>query len=517
MNCGLAALEKIAQLKNVSAFTLIHLGRDNDLNLYFFKVNDLKDLVRVQRPAIFHQKDHFVYVKNGEAMPDGEYTGHVIGPAVLGRVLSMAEAKTVNGGKNFLTGKNSDGDKVGNGALGTILSVVAATVGNIIAPGSGFPIGATIGGALGGGVGNTITGDNPLIGAATGALEGFGVGKIGGALGAGASTATKTGTQAAFQNAISGGIGSGIGATAPSAASGAAGLAGASGAFGNAVSNAVGSGVGTATAPSFTPSAFNPSFSLSSIPLASGSGASAPSASTVASGASNNGLLANIGKTATSAIGKSFTDNPIGSAAALAGGVGVFGSKAPAYTAAAPAENYSAVQQFLGKDPATVANTNLAQAGSAQNLDYVNTSIQDLQKQFTGNNDRTMNSINTAYDNQRQQLTHQYAQAGQNLANSSELQDKVNQLEQKRTNDVTLAQQELQDQALGQAIQVKQQALSQAMQAGQWNQTLAYQLASLTGDQQNLQYAIANNDYTSFQQIMGKLMTMGIPQTVKIT
>jgi hypothetical protein len=92
----------------------------------------------------------------------------------------------------------------------------------------------------------------------------------------------------------------------------------------------------------------------------------------------------------------------------------------------------------------------------------------------------------------------------------------MSQLEQKRAQDLSNAQAEVQNQALGQAIQVKQQALSAGLQSGQWNQSIAMQLAQLTGDQQNLQYAIANNDYQSFQQIMGKLLTLGIPQQVKL-
>ncbi len=546
LNCGLSALEKIVDLKNVSAFTLVHLGRDNGLNLFFFKVNDLADLPRVQRPAIFHQKDHFVYVKNGEAMPDGEYTGHVIGSQVLGghcRILSMAEAKVITGGKNFLTGENKDGVKEGGGALGSILSVVGAVVGTLILPGVGTALGASlsagaggaIGGAIGGGVGSAITGDNPYLGAGLGALGGVGIG--GGIAGAGAASTAQGATlgskiagfgQGAFNslshpiaslgaggNAIAtGGIQSAAtqaaafgGATAlPSntaayaAGGGASGLA--SG-LSNAVGSAVGSGSAAAVNPIFqsTANSFTPAsgFSLSSFPSLS---TSAPAAS---SGGTSGASVGSSGA-GSAATGASSLLNGVNPVLAGAGLIGTLGSKTPTMEGSATG-NYSAAKTFLGD----TAYKQLETPTSNTLLSYINTPIADLQNQFTQNNQRTLNTINTAYDNQKAQLVHQYAQAGQNLANSSELQDKVGQLEQKRTNDLTLAQQELTDQALGQAIQVKQQALSSSLQQGQYDSNTAMDLAKLIGEDQVLAHAIATNDYQTFQGVMGKILTAGLP------
>ncbi len=564
LNCGISALEKLTPVKNVSAFTLIHAARDNGLNLFVFKVNDLADLPRVQRPAIFHQKDHFVYVNNGEPMPVGEYTGHVIGPAVLGRVIGLSEAKFITGGKNFLTGENKDGVKEGGGALGAILTVVGGIAGTLI---GGPGLGAAIGGAIGGAGGNAIVGDNPLIGAATGALGGYGVGMGLGALGvgqvgAGASAAATGGLEGALgpsgnalnpalytgANAtgagVSGALDTGLNASVASSTAGLGGILSGEGSSLGGAALANGSGLpNLATTPdAFTPTAYSSGNSEGLIGSQGPQGnafnqiannASGNSSATAPQTAANDAFsqaqsIATAAPTPTvpaptsllnkagSMVSNAVTSNPIGAAATAAGALGVFGSTPPAYTSPTPGANYDSLSSSLANTPQGQANSTFGLAATTQNTDYVNTSIPDLQKQFTANNQRTLDTINTAYDNQKQQLVHQFAQAGQNTANSSELQTKVDQLEQKRTNDLTLAQQESQDQALGQAIQVKQQALSQGMQAGQWNQTLAMQLASLTGDQQNLQYAIANNDYTSFQQIMGKLMTMGIPQTVSL-
>lgn len=537
INCGVSALSKLSKLKNISAFTLVHMARDNGLDLSVFKVNKLEDLPRVIRPAIFHQKDHFIYVRPDEALPEGEYTGYVLGTVVLGRVIGLSEAKFITGQKNFLTGKNKDGEQTGHGALIDIIAVAASIItvnplvgaaisagggaieraqnqdvlGSPYNPGAiavdavkGYAEGAgaiggvqgfTAGGGLNNGIGQAAV--NTAKGALQGETQSFSHPIATSAHGLAIDTtgiAGSTGSQLAAFNAAKG-IGTsaaapGVGAnasTAFNAASPAMSLA--SGGVGNAAGDAI-SNVGNFSLSNFKP---NPTFSTTAL----------------------KSVVAPASQSIFSNVGNAITSNPIGSAATLAGAAGVVGSKPPSYNAASPTDNYSAVNTFVGSTPQGQANGTFGLASAKQNTDYVNTPISDLQKQFTGNNQRTLDTINTAYDNQRQQLTHQYAQAGQNLSNSSELQDKVGQLEQKRTNDLTLAQQELTDQALGQAIQVKQQALSSGMQAGQWNQTLAFELASLTGDQQNLQYAIANNDYESFQQIMGKLMTMGIPQTTK--
>lgn len=537
LNCGLEALSKIADLKNVSAFTLIHLGRDNGLNLHVFKVNDLADLIRVVRPAIFHQKDHFVYIKNGEPMPKGEYTGFVIGSNVMGRVISLAEAKIINGSKNFFTGQNKDGEQTGSGALKLIVTAVAATV--------GFAFGGPPGAALAGAGANTLYGgieraQNPAqlgspydplklgIDALSGGAEGLGIGGgISGAsnaapgitsrisgFGQGAFNALSHpistlangsvpgGTLAAQTAAAGGGVSNAFNAAGGAAANAAkiSGIAGGgdiAASLGSAVGNAVGSGVGSgatfnpiysSTATNFSS---NPSFSLSGLNLPSSGGSGI---SSLASGANSTSSTA------------SNTFDKLVNPSTIIGGAGLLLSKPPQVQGTA-IDNYSAVQQFLGPNALKAPTSN-------QLLQYINTPISDLQTQFSADNSRTLNTINQAYDNQRQQLVHQFAQAGQNLSNSSELQDKVNQLEQKRTNDLTLAQQELHNQALGQAVQVKQQALSNALQQGQYDANIALDLAKLTGDDQALQYAIANNDYQTFQSIMGKILTSGLPTSL---
>lgn len=541
MNCGLTALSKLAQMKNVSAFTLVHLARDNGQNIHVFKVADNKDLIRVVRPAIFHQKDHFVYVGIDEPLPEGEYTGFVLGNTILGRVISLAESKFIKGGKNFFTGQNKDGEQKGSGALQFIVDAAVAIVTTI---GTGGNVGAAAAAtaAVNSGWGAINRAQNPdelgspgdigkIAGdALTGAAIGLGAG--GGAAGisaggAGQSLPTVVSNfgKGAFQSiahpintslhgldagaagitnlgaeSIASGINPGLLSQSGGQAAGAA-----SGGINPGLLSQSGGVVATGANPfsnisnigNFDPSqvSFNSSFDTSGVQLPS-----SLQTSTTPSGGT--GIL--------DKVGNAITSNPLGSAATLAGAAGIFGSKAPDYTGASPIQNYATTSQFLGPNA-------LTQPTNDQLSTYISTPIEDLAKTFTSNSTRVSDAINQSYDNQKQGLVHQFAQAGQNLSNSSELQDKVSQLEQKRSTDLSNAALEVQNAGVSQAIQVKQQALSQGMQAGQFNQTLAMQLAGLTGDQQNLQYAIANNDYQSFQQIMGKLLTLGIPQNVNLT
>lgn len=538
-NCGINALSQICELKNLSAFSLIHMGRDNGIELSVFKVNNLADLPRVQRPAIFHQKDHFVYVKNGEPMPDGDYTGYVIGSVVMGRVISLSDAKSIKGGKNFLTGKNKDGEQTGKGAIGDILAVVATVVtgnpaiGAAVYAGYGAVERAQNQDVLGspgnlGAIGSDLLRGYAEGAGATGAVQGF---SAGGGLSAGipqsafnaakgaiqgetqafahpiqtslhglniAPAASLAGQTAAFGGGVSNAFNAAGGANAISGSgTGAAGLAGQ---FSNAVSSAVGAGSAAGVNPIFqsTASSFKPAagFSLTPFNLSSGSSGAGTGAATTAASPTG-GAAALAGGTTPGGF------NPLMVGAGLAG---TLGAKAPTVEGSATG-NYSAAKQFLGDSE----YNKLITPTSNTLLNYINTPISDLQQQFTKNNQRTLDTINTAYDNQKNNLVHQYAQAGQNLSNSSELQDKVGQLEQKRVNDLTLANQELTDQALGQAIQVKQNALSSSLQQGQYDANTAMDLAKLTGDDQALQYAIANNDYQTFQNIMGKILTSGLP------
>ncbi len=160
-NCGLKALEQMANLKNISMFSLIHLAKDNGVNLYFCKVEP-EELVSVTRPAIFHQKNHFVHVDNDKPMPPGEYDGYVLTPKPMHEPLPYSLAKKVKGSKGWWS-------KIASAVLPMIASAIHPMLGAAVGAGvAGYnaskmqgglgknwyqiPLGAASGFAQGGGL-----------------------------------------------------------------------------------------------------------------------------------------------------------------------------------------------------------------------------------------------------------------------------------------------------------------------------------------------------------------------------
>src|SRR3990167_2361185 len=136
LNCGLSALKGIVDLKNASMFTLLHLAKDNGLNLYFCKV-EIKDVPLVKRPAILHANNHFVLAEDNKPLEEANYTGWVLTPKPIGIPLPYSLAKQITGGKR------------GGDILGPIVTGIASIVNHFLgaAVGAGFAAHKTTGGA----------------------------------------------------------------------------------------------------------------------------------------------------------------------------------------------------------------------------------------------------------------------------------------------------------------------------------------------------------------------------------
>ena len=96
-NSGLANISRVVSLGTVSAFTLIHLAKDNGVKLHFVKV-EIRELVKLPRPAILHANNNrFVFIEDGKPMPLTEYSGYALTIRPAGVLLSYDEAKKVIG------------------------------------------------------------------------------------------------------------------------------------------------------------------------------------------------------------------------------------------------------------------------------------------------------------------------------------------------------------------------------------------------------------------------------------
>ena len=597
-NCGISALGKIRGLKGVSAFSLIHLARDNGLDLRIFKVA-VKDLPLVHRPAIFHATNHFEYIENGNALPDLKWSGYVLTEKPMGTPVSLKEAKGIKGEgpaaaaipfifkavaialpvviKGAIIGAGTSaaiagitGGNVGKAAasgakFGAIAGGAGSLVGSIAgatAPagytaaqlasrvGSATTIGATLAGAGQGAVANK---ENPVLGAVTGGIGGYGVnagitgidkftagwgGAKGAALATGGNAPATLGERASsgfknlfsipsspssttsIQNATTGAsnlttpVGN-VSANnainwAPGAetagrfsAPGLAGatrfvpLPGATSEASNALNNTIAAS-NTTTIPGYQGPASPQSLNLpqsSAQNMASGAGIIGPKIGGAGEGANFSGFL-------NSEVGKNLSK--MGTAGAISSVASGFGPKQPTTAAIDPVSDFTTLRSFLG-------DTKLPAATEQELIKYVNTPLADIVKEQSFQRDKTFRKINDSYDRQAANLNRHFAQAGQNVRNSSDLRNELGKLEKDRATSLAEAEQEISNQNLVNAIQAKQFALSASLEKNQWDNTRAYELADLIGKKEALDIAIQQDNYDDFQDIVSQLLQIGFP------
>lgn len=510
-NCGIAALEKLKAVTKISAFSLIQMAKENGLNLIVYQVK-IDDLVRVPRPMIAHAKDHFVFIKNGEPLPDYEFTGFVISEKGFNgsRVIKHSEAKNIIGSKK------------GNKILGPILKVVGAVVGGIVGGPAGAIIGAgaNLGGtavSTGGKVGKPL---NIISDLATGAFStGLG-GKAAAPLAATSAAAPKL-SEGDFSGALLAGGGAFLGTKANQ---------GFAEGFNAVQTNPAGNTPASAlqkTAGGFrnifkgTPFPSSPGQIPTSIATPGGYGGSV----TIPGAGSTNIFNARNLATGAGIIGAagSPTFNPSGQpgydtifrggellsqpfvreAAALAGSqIGKPDTSALNRGVQGAAQDYSALKTYIGDNP-------LPAATEQELLKYVNTPIDKIGAELSVGNETVINGINQSFDRQIQALTRQYSGAGQNVTGSSDLRDEIRKINGDRENALRIANNELKDYNLGRAIQAKQFALARGFEQNKYDSDLALELAKIAGQDQRLKLAIETNNYNEFQDIIAQILYMG--------
>ena len=595
-NCGIIALEKIRELKGVSAFSLVHLARDNGLDLKVFKVS-IKNLPLVHRPAIFHSDNHFEYIENGHALPDLKWSGYVLTEKSSGIPVSLKEAKNIKGGfvgttiavVSAIASAVSTAVSavaawaVGAGGIGAMTATQAlaasaisggiygaaagAAYGGISGTGAGK--GAIQGGLLGaglGGAGLAAKGATSLIGAAGqigkaalttggGAIAGGAIGALTAPKDAGALATAKRALTGATIGGVAGGAGGaflkGAQSVGPGASYGQQASAGFKNLFGIPSSPAPATTPATAgvykTAsgqsvagipfggPGATPTAISTPASLASgakfTPIAAVTSASQASPTFITPGVNptpqfTSGLLpssaqnmatgagvigpkiggagegANFSGFLNSEVGKNLSK--MGTAGAISSVASGFGPKQPTTAAIDPVGDFTTLRGFLG-------DTKLPAATEKELIKYVNTPLEDIVKEQSFESDKTFRKINDSYDRQETSLYRQFAQAGQNVRNSSDLRVELSKLGKERTTSLAEAQQEISNQNLVNAIQAKQFAFSASLEKNQWDNTRAYELADLIGKREALDIAIQQDNYDDFQDIISQLLLIGFP------
>ena len=552
MNCGIQAFSNIKEAKKVSAFTLIHLARDNGVELNLYKVEP-KDLPLVPRPAILHAKDHFVYVENGKALDDLEYTGYVLGEKVIGKKLSLQEAKMVNGGapiaiaitfiaKAAVTvaavavnaiaagvtavGLTSAGAAIGGlgGALaGTAGAITVGSLGSMLTAGSGFltgyaathgtmmaAAGATIGAGIGATTGETQGWAGALKGASYGALAGTGL-SAGGAFLTGFNAAPSLaagGPAPSLGQKLKGGFDYMTSGKMPTY-SGAGDT--------RAAMSMAGGGTGNVSGYGISGAAGEPAMSLASGGVGNVSGGAVGGArySGALAGAENVGRTAfnlkdiGLAETARQGIGAS---NLMGNLKNAAGkyvvndiATSMFGPEDPAAKFPNewdPVKEYSALRGTIGDQA-------LPPATERQLLEWVNTPLDQLTEQMMLGTDKGTAAIKDSFSKRRTALQRRFGGMGQSESTSSEFRDEMARLEKDEAQVVSEFQEDVRNQTVSQAIQTKQYALSNAFSQNQYDDNLAMELAGLVGRDKELEAAVLQQDANNFAKIMSEILSMG--------
>lgn len=499
LNCGLEALQHIKDLKSVSAYTLIHLAKDNGLSLQVCKV-DVEQLPLVARPAILHANNHFVFVEDGQALPKAKYSGYVLTSRAVGRLVPYAEAKQITGAKKggfarfvvptllaFIPG------------VGPIASGIAAAgmdqyaksnhpeqlgkPGNfldILKVGGGAFLGAS---ALQGGLrGLQAGGGGFLAGASQGLQHPIATNPLLSSIGKGAGSLASSG-------GLSGSV---VGTGSTGALGGNTGLASQVTAFNKGAPSILSSTVaGAAQNASNAGSIIGGLSNLSkgsgavSVPQTQSAGSTIGGVGTTASGTGGGGLSGLLG----------------GIDAKTLFGLGATALVKPPSLETDALKQYNAASQYL-------QSVNLPSPTMDQLHNYVVSPISDLKTQFY--NPDSSNSAILALDKQYQEALAQVnrlaANSGQSAATSSDVQNQVNQINQQWAESKANLKAQLDQQATDQALSVKKWALEQSIQQGRFDINAAFELAKYMGLQDKLQYDLDRQDYQGFQDTIAKLL-----------
>jgi hypothetical protein len=437
--------------------------------------------------------------------------------------------------------------------LGGIGSSLLSSAGALIGPAGGAVIGAGIGGAKGG-----------IRGAVAGGALGFGAGSLaapfgqafgaaargGASIGQSLSTAFKAqfpslgkqtaSTAAGIPDQTARGLASNVPSSAPAIPSQVSPNVGAT----NRLSGA---------GPFASPSSFNPqtgagvigtsgsNFNLTSVPfneetrrgIASSqlfstpgleqsinrgidAASAASAASTGGTSAQSGGILSKIGDFATNQANKlGQTASQTTQSGAGGGGIGnalasgalslagrAFGPQQPKTVDFNPTAEFATLRTFLG-------DQRLPQATEDELFNFVNTPLEELSSQLSIQNDKVFRRVNETFDKRDASIRRQAAQFGQSEQTSSDVQKLLQESNLDRATALSEAEQDIRNETVGRAIQAKQFALSNSLAKNQFDDNLAFELASLIGQKAALETAIKQNDFESFQNLMSQILQIG--------
>lgn len=196
----------------------------------------------------------------------------------------------------------------------------------------------------------------------------------------------------------------------------------------------------------------------------------------------------------------------------LATGAGVAGMAAEP-----PTYDYQTAEDRYGRAMETVVGKYMGEAGmqlpqvvQEEYLKMVQTPFGELYKEFDvydANQAELERTIGQSYDEYDEGIKAQYAQAGG--LGSSDYEKAMAKSREARTRELAVGRAQLMQGKFEQAVNIKQEALLQSAKQGQYNSTLALELAKLVGEDQNVKMALEADNYEKFQNSMMKIFQMG--------
>jgi hypothetical protein len=204
---------------------------------------------------------------------------------------------------------------------------------------------------------------------------------------------------------------------------------------------------------------------------------------------------------------------------ALAGGAGIASltKEAPEFDYATATERFegardSMIQKYLGE-----AGLQLPRAVREQYLDLATQPMGEMGEVWKNWVEPQWNSmqdmIGKSWDDYDKAIDEQFAQAG-GTGSSDHLKAKE-EARASRTEELSQARQELYGRAFREQLNVKLDALQRAASQGQFDMSIALELAKLGERDQELLMSIESQNYDQFQDIMGKIMSMGMYDTLQ--
>jgi hypothetical protein len=121
---------------------------------------------------------------------------------------------------------------------------------------------------------------------------------------------------------------------------------------------------------------------------------------------------------------------------------------------------------------------------------------------------RLEKEITDSYDDYEDAINQQFAQAGG--SGSSDHREAIRNARADRAAELSQSRNELEQDMFDTQIKIKQDALMRAAEQGQFDDALAFELARLIGEEEELNRALAMDDYDTFQRVMGMIMAMGL-------